>query len=267
MFKCLSRRSFLSLAIAATVGVAAPVVAPVSARAQSADVVVFAAASMKNALDRIVADWQTKTGKKVAVSYAASSVLAKQMEQGAPADLFISADLEWMDYAQSKNLIKPESRVSLLGNRLVLIAPADKAKPVEIKAPFDLAGLIGDGRLSVGAVASVPAGKYAKAALEKLGAWDGVKGKLAEAESVRAALSFVARGETPYGIVYETDAHAEPKAKIVGVFPAESHPAIVYPFALTAGARPDAASLFAAMKEPAAQKAFEAEGFSVLHQH
>ena len=261
---CPSRRSVLAALVAGVLSLGAFGLAATPAVAQSGDIVFFAAASLKTALDRIAADWQAKTGKKVVFSYAASSTLSKQMEAGAPAQLFASADLDWMDYAQSKGLIKTDTRRTLLGNRLVLIAPADKAKPVEIKPGFDLAGLVGDGRLSVGQIASVPAGKYAKTALEKLGAWAGVEPKLAQAESVRAALAFVARGETPYGIVYATDAKAEPKVAVVGVFPEDSHPPIVYPFALTPSAGPDAAAFLASLSEPAAVKVFEAEGFSIL---
>jgi molybdate transport system substrate-binding protein len=192
--------------------------------AQGGDVLVFAAASLKNALDAINAQWQRDTGKKATISYAASSALAKQIEQGAPAQLFISADLDWMGYLAGKNLIKPETRSNLLGNRIVLIAQKDKARPVEIKTAFDLAKILGDGRLSVANVDSVPAGKYGKAALEKLGVWESVSGKIAQAENVRAALLLVSRGEAPVGIVYQTDAAADPNVAIIGTFPADTHP-------------------------------------------
>ena len=180
------------------------------APAQGGDVVVFAAASLKNALDAVNAQWQKETGKKAAISYAASSALAKQIEQGAPADMFISADLDWMDYLAGKNLIKPETRSNLLGNRIVLIAPKDKAQPIEIKRRLRPRRSLGDGRLAMANVDAVPAGKYGKAALEKLGVWDSVSGKVAQAENVRAALLLVSRGEAPLGIVYQTDAAADP---------------------------------------------------------
>src|SRR5256714_8850363 len=184
--------------------------APLPARAQGSDVVIFAAASLENALDAVNAQWQKETGKKAVVSYAASSALAKQIEQGAPAHVFISADLDWMGYLAQKGLIKPETRSNLLGNRLVLIAPKDDARPLEVKRGFDLAGRIGNGRLAVANLDAVPAGKYAKAALVKLGVWDRVATKTAQAENVRAALLLVARAEAPVGIVYQTDAASEP---------------------------------------------------------
>ncbi len=159
------------------------------ARAQGGDVVVFAAASLKNALDAVNAQWLKETGKKATISYAASSALAKQIEQGAPAQMFISADLDWMDYVAKKNLIKPDTRSNLLGNRIVLIAPKDKAQPIEIKPGFDLAKVLGEGRLAMANVEAVPAGKYGKAALEKLGVWASVSSKVAQAENVRAALA------------------------------------------------------------------------------
>jgi molybdate transport system substrate-binding protein len=235
------------------------------AAAQSRDVLVFAAASLKNALDDIARQWQSETGRKVAISYAASNNLIKQIEQGAPADIFISADLDWMDYGQQKNLIKPETRVNLLGNRIVLIAPKDSAVAIKVEQGFDLAAALKGGRLSMGNVEAVPAGKYGKAALEKLGAWDGVKDHLAQAESVRAALLLVARGETPLGIVYQTDAASEPGVRIVGTFPAGTHPPIVYPIALTRDSTSvSAAEFLKYIRSPAARPAFERQGFTVL---
>jgi molybdate transport system substrate-binding protein len=233
--------------------------------AQGGDVVVFAAASLKNALDAINAQWQKETGKKATISYGASSALAKQIEHAAPAQMFVSADLDWMDYVAGKNLIRPETRSNLLGNRIVLIAHKDKAQPIAIKPGFDLAGLLGDGRLSMANVASVPAGKYGKAALEKLGVWAGVSGKIAQAENVRAALLLVSRGEAPLGIVYQTDAAAEPNVKIIGTFPEDTHPPIIYPIALTANAsNPDAAAMLDYIKSAKAKPLFEAQGFTVL---
>ncbi|MDC7788880.1 molybdate ABC transporter substrate-binding protein [Rhodoplanes sp. TEM] len=236
------------------------------ARAQeSAPVTVFAAASLTNVLNDIGKAFTAETKIPVRFSYAASSTLARQMEQGAPADLFASADLAWMDWSQERKLIDPKTRVSLLGNRLVVVAPAD-GKIAKVDLTRDgLKAALGDGRLATGAVASVPVGKYAKTALETLGLWGEVEPKLAQAESVRAALVLVARGEASLGIVYETDAKAEPRVKVVAVFPADSHPAVVYPFALTAVAKGDAPARFLAfLSQPAARAVFEAGGFTVL---
>ena len=225
----------------------------------------FAAASLKNALDEAAAQWQRESGKKVVISYAASNTLIKQIEQGAPADMFISADLDWMDYGQQKGLIKPDTRSNLLGNRLVLIAPKDSNISANIQPGFDLAALLKGGRLAMGNVDAVPAGKYGKASLEKLGAWDGVKDKIAQAESVRAALLLVARGEAPLGIVYQTDAAADPTVKIVGTFPENTHPPIIYPIALTKDStNPDALAFLNFIRSPAARPIFERQGFTVL---
>jgi molybdate transport system substrate-binding protein len=237
-----------------------------SARAQGGDVVVFAAASLKNALDAINAQWQKETGKKATISYAASSALAKQIESGAPAQMFISADLDWMDYVEKKNLIKPETRSNLLGNRIVLVAPKDKASAIDIKPGFDLAKVLGDGRLAMANVDTVPAGKYGKAALGKLGVWASVSDKLAQAENVRAALLLVSRGEAPAGIVYQTDAASDKGVTIIGTFPEDTHPPIIYPIALTAdAAHPDAAAFLAFIRSDKAKPVFEAQGFSVLN--
>jgi molybdate transport system substrate-binding protein len=235
------------------------------AAAQDKAITVFAAASMKNALDDINAAFLKASGTKVVASYAASSALAKQLEQGAPADVFASADLEWMDYSSQKKTIKDDTRVNLLGNRLVLIAPKDsKIDTVAIAQGFDLARLIGDGRIATGEVSSVPVGKYAKSALEKLGIWPSVEKKFAMADNVRAALALVARGEAVLGIVYETDAKVEPNVKIVAHFPEDSHPAIIYPVALTAGAKPDAMNYIAFMRSNLAKTIFETYGFTFL---
>jgi molybdate transport system substrate-binding protein len=235
------------------------------AQAQEKSLTVFAAASMKNALDDVDAAYSKKTGVKVVVSYAASSALMKQIEQGAPADVFVSADLDWMDYGSKKKVIKDDTRVNLLGNKIVLIAPKDsKIDHVDIGQGFDLAKLAGDGRVTTGDVKAVPVGKYAKAALEKLGAWKAVEPKMAMAESVRAALALVARGEAVLGIVYETDAKIEPKVKIVGAFPEGSHPPIVYPVAATTSAKGDTAGYIAFLRSPDAKTIFEKYGFTVL---
>ena len=226
---------------------------------------VFAAASMKNALDDIDAAFTAKTGVKVSVSYAASSTLAKQIEQGAPADVFISADTDWMDYAAARQDINKASRVNLLGNSIVLIAPKDsKIDNVPIGPSFDLAKLVGDGRIATGDVNAVPVGKYAKAALEKLGAWQAAESKFAMADSVRAALTLVARSEAALGIVYSTDAKVEPGVKIVGTFPADLHPPIIYPVAATATAKAEAADYLAFLRSQAAKAVFEKYGFVYL---
>jgi molybdate transport system substrate-binding protein len=233
--------------------------------AQDNSLTVFAAASMKNALDDIDAAYTAKTSVKVVASYAASSALAKQIEQGAPADIFASADTDWMDYAISKKTINEPTRINLLGNSIVLIAPKDsKIDNVTIGQGFDLAKLAGDGRIATGDVKAVPVGKYAKAALEKLGAWPAAEPKFAMAESVRAALTLVARGEAALGIVYATDAKVEPGVKILGTFPADSHPAIIYPVAATATAKAQAADYLAFLRSSAAKTVFEKYGFTFL---
>src|ERR1043166_9256178 len=226
---------------------------------------VFAAASLKNALDDVDAEFTKAAGIKVTASYAASSALAKQIEQGAPADVFASADVDWMDYAQQKKLVKDDTRINLLGNRLVLIAPkTSRLADVAIGPAFDLAALAGDGHIVTGDVRAVPVGRYAKAALEKLGAWPKAAPKLAMAENVRAALALVARGEAPLGIVYQTDAKVEPAVKIIGTLPADSHPPILYPFAATATAKAQAARYLSFVRSPAARSIFERYGFTVL---
>ena len=235
------------------------------ALAQEKNLTVFAAASMKNALDDVNAAYTAKSGVKVAASYAASSTLAKQIEQGAPADVFVSADTDWMDYAISKKNINEPTRVNLLGNSIVLIAPKDsKIDNVTIAQGFDLAKLAGDGKIATGDVKAVPVGKYAQAALEKLGAWQAAAPKFAMAESVRAALALVARGEAVLGIVYSTDAKVEPGVKIVGTFPADSHPPIIYPVAATTTAKTEAKDYLAFLHSSAAKAIFEKYGFSFL---
>jgi molybdate transport system substrate-binding protein len=233
--------------------------------AQTGDVVVFAAASLKNALDDIAAKWQHDSGKHAVISYGASSALAKQIEAAAPADVFISADLAWMDYLQQRKLIDSKTRVDLLGNTLVLIAPKDSDVVFTIAPGFPLAARLGDGHLAMAEPNTVPAGKYGKAALEKLGVWSAVEKRVAAAENVRAALLLVARGEAPLGIVYRTDAAAEPAVKIVATFPADTHPPIVYPIALTAAStNPDAATFAIYLSGPEARPLFEKQGFTVL---
>ncbi len=247
--------------------VAALVVAFVlaAAPAAAADLVVFAAASLKNALDDANAAYRQQSGGGVTVSYAASPALAKQIEAGAPADLFISADEDWMDYVQQKASIKPETRADLLANSIVLVAPRDSTAAVAVAPGFPLATLLGSGHLAMADTSAVPAGKYGKAALETLGVWDQVKDRIAQAENVRAALLLVARGEAPFGIVYQTDAASEPKVKVVGTFPASTHPSIVYPIAITAAStHPEAARYLAWLRSPPAASYFEKQGFRVL---
>jgi molybdate transport system substrate-binding protein len=258
--RLLLRAALCALALSFTLPLTAPV------KAQEQPILVFAAASLKNALDEIAAEWIKANKTEVKISYAASSALSKQIENGAPADIFISADIDWMDYVEKKNLVRKGTRVSLLGNTLVLIASKDaKVKEVKIAPGFDLAKLLGDGRLSMAAVATVPAGKYSKAALEKLGVWKSVEGKIAEAENVRAALAFVSRGEAPYGIVYRTDAVSEKGVTIAGTFPAGTHEPIVYPFAvLESSKNPKAADFLKAMNTQSARAIWTKHGFATL---
>ncbi len=236
-----------------------------SATTATKPVVVFAAASLKNALDAISKEWVAKTGNKTTLSFAASSAIAKQIEAGAPADLFISADLKWMDWLAERKLIDAASRKTLLGNTLVLVAPKDSKVELKIENGFALAAALGDGRLAMGDPKSVPAGTYGQAALSNLGVWEQVSSKVAGAENVRAALAYVARGETPLGIVYGSDAKSEPQVKVVDTFPADSHEPIVYPVALTTSSSNPAANTFLEfLSSPEAAKAFETEGFTVL---
>jgi molybdate transport system substrate-binding protein len=228
-------------------------------------VVVFAAASLKTALDEIAATLEKDTGVKLTITYASSAVLAKQIEQGAPADVFISADLPWMDYVEKAKLVDPSTRRNVLGNKLVLVEPADKETKLAIAKDFDLAGATGDGKIAVCTIASCPAGVYAKEALESLGVWSSVAPKLAQSENVRAALALVGRGEARFGIVYATDAKAEPKVRVVGAFPEGSYKPVVYPLALVATSKnPAAPKAIAFLSSQAATKVFLAQGFSIL---
>jgi molybdate transport system substrate-binding protein len=253
------RRTFFLTPAAFALGAARPV------WAEPQPILLFAAASLKNALDDIDQTWQRDTGKPVTASYAASSTLAKQIENGAPADLFISADTQWMDYLDQRALLKPGSRSDLLGNTLVLIAPAKSDVALTVAPGFPLAATLGDGRLAMADPASVPAGKYGKAALEKLGVWPSVANRIAAAENVRAALLLVARGEAPLGIVYATDAAVEPGVRIVATFPPDTHPPIVYPIALMAASQnPNAPALLAYLHGAAARAQFQKAGFTTL---
>lgn len=225
---------------------------------------VFAAASLTNVLGDLGAAWEKTSGTPVKLSFAASSVLARQIEAGSNADVFISADQEWMDYLQSRNLIAQPSRVNLVGNRLVLIAPADSKIELEIKRGFDLAGALAGGRLSTGDPDTVPVGRYARSALMSLGAWDQVADRLVRADNVRSAMTFVARGEAPLGIVYATDAQIDPKVRVVGTFPDSSHAPITYPAAATAKAGPDAAAFVVFLRSSEAAPIWKKYGFLEL---
>src|SRR6516164_2639538 len=237
----------------------------IPASAQSQKLIVFAAASLKDALDEVNAVYQREKGQETATSYAASSTLAKQIEAAAPADVFISADLDWMDYLATRNLIKPETRANLLGNRLVLIAPVNSPLNLAIGPNFSLAQALGNGRLAIADPNGVPAGRYGKAALQSLGVWSTIADRLAPAENVRAALALVARGETPLGIVYQTDAASDKDVKIVGIFPQDTHPPIIYPIAVVVSStNPAALGYLAYLKSRAARPTFEKHGFTVF---
>jgi molybdate transport system substrate-binding protein len=246
--------------------VAALVVATLSlpAQAQFRDVLVFGAASLKNALDEANGLFLFENGSGIKVSYGASSALAKQIENGAPADVFISADADWMDYLAERKLIKPETRTKFLGNKLVLITGANSNVALTIGQNFPLAQALGNGRLAMADPAAVPAGKYGKAALEKLGVWASVASKVAPAQDVRTALLLVSRGEAPLGIVYQTDAAADKNVKIVGTFPESSHPPIIYPIAILASSTNGVAPVYVQyLLSPKAEPFFEKQGFVV----
>lgn len=258
-------RKLNALALILTLAAAGFASAAVAEESNAKPVVVFAAASMKTALDAVAEPWTAAGGKAPSIVYGSSAVLAKQIEQGAPADVFISADLTWMDYLDKAKLIRSGTRRNLLGNALVLIEPADSSVDLKIAPGFDLAGATGDGRIAVCTIDSCPGGIYAKQALQTLGVWDKVEPKLAQADNIRNALNLVARGEARFGIVYATDAKAEPKVKIVDTFPESSHSPIVYPVALVADSKnPDAARFAAFLASQAATKIFLAQGFAIL---
>lgn len=239
--------------------------APTAAAGEPRPVLFFAAASLQNALNAIATEWGKETGKKVTFSYGASSATAKQIENGAPADLFASADLKWMDWAQEHKLIKPESRKTLLGNTLVLIAGSSVKEELKIAPGFPLVTAIGDSRLATGNPASVPVGIYAKQALTALGIWDAISPKIAGTDNVRAALALVSKGEAKYGIVYQTDANSDKSVHVVGTFPEDTHQPVVYPFAVTANStNPDAVAFLTYLSSPQAIKIFEAEGFKFI---
>ena len=227
-------------------------------------ITVFAAASLTNVLQELGDAFTKETSIPVRFSFAASSALARQIENGSPADVFFSADLEWMDYLQARNLIQPDTRHNVLGNRLVLIAPTDSKVKLKIEPGFALATALGKGRLATGDPDAVPAGRYAREALTTLGVWAEVADRLVRADSVRSALAFVDRGEVPLGVVYDTDALIDKHVRVVDVFPDNSHLPIVYPVALTSRASADAAKFVAYLRGPAGDIAFKAHGFKTL---
>ena len=233
---------------------------------QDREIIIFAAASMKSALDEAVESWEKESGKDVTISYAGSSTLAKQLEQGAPADMFISANLEWMDYLAERKLIDVRTRSNFLGNRLILVAPNSSDLTITIAPDFDLAGVLGDSRLAMANTDAVPAGMYGKTALESLGVWGAVRGKIAQAQDVRAALALVSRGEAPLGIVYQTDAAADPNVKILDTFPEETHGPIVYPIALMAASNnQEAQALLGFLTSEKAAPYFKKQGFTLFN--
>ncbi len=237
-----------------------------SADAEKPILIVFAAASLTNVLQELGDGFTKQTSIPVKFSFAASSALARQIENGAPADVFFSADVDWMDYLQTRKLIQPQTRHNVAGNRLVLIAPVKSPIKLKIEPNFPLAAALGKGRLATGEPDAVPAGRYAQAALTKLGVWDSVSDRLIRADSVRSAMAFVDRDEAPLGIVYETDALVDKKVRVVDVFPENSHTPIAYPVSLTTtGKAADAAKFIAYVRGPAGDIAFKAYGFAALH--
>ena len=229
------------------------------------EITVFAASSLKTALDQVAADWQAATGNNAVIAYDSSAKLAKQIAGGGPADIFISASEAWMDAVQKEGLVKDGTRRDILGNTLVLIAHG-QADPAEIGAGFDLAGRLGDGKLAMGMVASVPVGQYGKETLSALGLWDSVAANVVEADTARAALKLVATGEAPYGVVFASDAVAETGVTVIGTFPESSHSAILYPAAMMAGGKPAAEAFLDYLTQEPAQERFKAQGFRVIQQ-
>ena len=250
-------------AVVGALAVACVVLLPPS-RVMAADVTVFAAASLKESMDEQARRFEAVTGNKVIVSYGGSNALAKQIESGAPADVFISADLDWMDYLDQRKLLAANSRSNLLNNTLVLIAPAASASTLKIAPNFPLASALGSDKLAMANPDSVPAGKYGKSALENLGVWKSVEGQVARAETVRAALALVSRGEAPFGIVYKTDAMADKGVKVIDAFTSNSYPPIVYPVAVVANAKSTAATaLVGYLRSAPARPVWEKYGFAL----
>lgn len=262
--KIVIRRQFLKNVTATGLALMLGTAAAVTSYAAD-NINVFAAASLKDALDTVNASWKADAQKEATLTYAATSALAKQIQEGAPADVFFSADTDWMKRLTDAKLITNGSAVQLLGNEIVLVAPKDSTAETKIEKGFDLSKLIGDGKLSMADIKAVPAGKYGKAALENLGAWTAVEPKVAQAENVRAALKLVATGEAAFGIVYVTDAKAEPAVKVVATFPADSHPPIIYPAGVVATSKnPDAAEFIKYLQGSKAQAIFKDKGFVLL---
>ena len=260
MAGCLGRgrRWLVSVLCGLSLGLA---VAPATAQ----ELLVFAAASLQDALDAVIAEYQAEGGGEVNASYASSAALARQIEQGAPADIFISANPQWMDYLEEHGLIREGSRADLLDNGLVLVAPRDSGTTVEIAPGFDLLGALDGGLLAMGDPDHVPAGIYGRAALESLGAWDAVAPHVARADNVRAALALVARGEAPLGVVYSSDAAADDTVKVIDDFPQESFPEIVYPIAIIADSEhAEAAALVEILQSETAAAIFARFGFTLL---
>lgn len=263
MFRLGLRKLATASLIAGTVALGMAGAPACAAESTDNELLVFAAASLTNALDEIGKAYTRQTQQPVKFSFAASSALARQLESGARADVFFSADLEWMDYVQARNLIDRSSRHNVLSNRLVLVAPADSRIELKIAPGFELAAALGsNGRLATGDPDSVPVGKYARSALTSLGVWNDVADRLVRADNVRSALAFIARGETPLGIVYETDARVEKRVRIVDFFPADSHSPIVYPVAVASNARPSARQFVEFLQSAPAQEIFKKYGFT-----
>jgi molybdate transport system substrate-binding protein len=249
----------------ATAGLAFAALAPANAEApRKPELLVFAAASLTDVLGELSPAFEKESGIAVKISFAASSALARQIEGGAAADVFVSADPEWMDYLQTRQLLAEASRRDLVGNRLVLIAPADSKVELRIAPQFELVAALGEGRLSTGDPDTVPAGKYAKAALSSLGVWESVERKLVRAENVRSAMMYVSRGEAPLGIVYSSDALVDPKVRVVGTFPEKSHPPITYPASAMKAAKPAAASYLEYLGSKEAAATWKRFGFVEL---
>ena len=236
----------------------------VAAESERPALIVFAAASLTNVLQEVGDEFTAQTAVPIKFSFAASSALAKQIENGAPADVFFSADVEWMDYLQSRKLIQVPTRHDVLGSRLVLVAPSDSKIEIKIGPHFPLAAVLGKGRLATGDPDSVPVGRYAREALTKLGVWSDVEARLVRADSVRSALAFVDRGEVALGIVYSTDAQIDKKVRVVDVFPDDTHQPIVYPIALTAVAKTDAIKFADYVRSAASGATFIKYGFQFL---
>lgn len=259
LFKRPLQQTVLMFALAAVAGTATH-----AAEQDKPEILVFAAASLTNVLGELAPEFEKSSGTLVKLSFAASSVLARQIEAGGKADVFAAADQEWMDYLQARNLIDKSSRRNLAGNRLVLIAPADSKLELKIAPEFKLASALAGGRLSTGDPDTVPVGRYARSALTTLGVWDDVQDRLVRADNVRSAMLFVARGEVPLGIVYATDAAVDPKVRVVDVFPADTHAPITYPVASISGAKPQAEAFIAFLGNDASRAAWRKFGFVEL---